>query len=61
MRLARQGSGETRVDKASRAVKPGDTLTFAIDGRLFSVTVQGLGARRGPASEARGLYCDAAH
>jgi ribosome-associated heat shock protein Hsp15 len=59
VRLARQGAAEVRVDKASRAVRPGDSLVFAIGGRLFAITVQGLGERRGPASEARELYCEA--
>ena len=48
-----------RVDKPSRAVRPGDTLVFAIGGRLHAIEVQGLGERRGPASEARELYCEA--
>ena len=61
VRLARQGAPESRVDKASRTVRPGDGLVFAIGGRLIAVTVQDLGDRRGPASEARALYCEAAH
>ncbi len=61
VRLTRPGAGEARVDKASRTVRPGDTLVFAVGGRLFSVTVRALGARRGPADEAQTLYCDAAH
>jgi ribosomal 50S subunit-recycling heat shock protein len=60
VRLTRPGTPEMRVDKASRAVRPGDGLVFAIGGRLFSITVQALGERRGPATEARTLYCDAA-
>jgi ribosomal 50S subunit-recycling heat shock protein len=59
VRLTRHGSAEVRVDKPSRAVRPGDDLVFAIGGRLFAITVQALGERRGPASEARGLYCEA--
>jgi ribosome-associated heat shock protein Hsp15 len=59
VRLTRQGSTEMRVDKASRTVRPGDGLVFAIGGRLFAITVQGIGDRRGPASEARELYCEA--
>ena len=59
MRLTRPGSPEVRVDKASRTVRPGDDLVFAIGGRLFAITVQGTGERRGPAAEARQLYCDA--
>ena len=59
VRLTRNGSAEARVDKASRTVRPGDHLVFAIGGRLFAITVQGIGERRGPASEARELYSDA--
>ena len=59
VRLTRHGAPEVRVDKPSRAVRPGDNLVFAIGGRLHAITVQGLGERRGPASEARELYCEA--
>lgn len=55
IRLARNGV-QTRLDKASRTVRPGDELVFAIAGRLTAVRVVSLGERRGPASEARGLY-----
>ena len=60
VRLTRHGTPEVRIDKASRMVRPGDNLVFAIGGRLFAITVQALGERRGPATEARALYCDAA-
>jgi ribosome-associated heat shock protein Hsp15 len=60
VRLTRHGAPEVRVDKASRTVRPGDDLVFAIGGRLFAITVQTLGERRGPATEARAFYCDAA-
>lgn len=55
VRLTRAGQ-ETRLDKPSRAVKVGDQLVFALGGRLIAVTVEGLGERRGPATEARSLY-----
>ena len=55
VRLTRLGH-ETRLEKSSRAVKVGDTLVFAMGGRLIAVTVEGLGERRGPPVEARGLY-----
>jgi ribosome-associated heat shock protein Hsp15 len=55
VRLGRLGA-ETRLDKPSRTVKPGDRLVFALSGRLIDVRVLGLGERRGPAPEARGLY-----
>jgi ribosomal 50S subunit-recycling heat shock protein len=61
VRLTRQGAAEMRVDKASRTVRPGDGLVFAIGGRLIAVTVQALGERRGPTGEARALYCEADH
>jgi ribosome-associated heat shock protein Hsp15 len=34
----------------------GDTLVFAMGGRLVELTVEGIGERRGPAEEARALY-----
>ena len=55
VRLTRSGQ-ESRLDKASRVVKVGDTLVFAVGGRLVAVAVAGLGERRGPPAEARGLY-----
>lgn len=55
VRLAR-GGAETRLDKPSRAVKVGDGLVFALGGRLVAVKVEAVGERRGPASEAQGLY-----
>ena len=57
VRLVRSGM-ESRIDKASRPVKPGDVLIFALSGRLFTIRVLGLGERRGPAPEARLLYED---
>jgi ribosomal 50S subunit-recycling heat shock protein len=57
IRMTRAGQ-ETRLDKPSRTVKAGDGLVFAIGGRLFCVTVEAMGERRGPASEARLLYSD---
>jgi ribosomal 50S subunit-recycling heat shock protein len=47
---------ETRLDKPSRTVRPGDALVFALGGRVTSIVVEALGERRGPASEARTLY-----
>jgi len=55
VRLTRSGQ-ETRLEKSSRPVKVGDQLVFAVGGRLIAVTVEGLGERRGPATEARALY-----
>lgn len=55
VRLTRAGA-ETRIDKCARPVKVGDHLVFAIGGKLIAVAVEGLGERRGPPAEARGLY-----
>jgi ribosomal 50S subunit-recycling heat shock protein len=55
VRLTRSGH-EVRLEKCSRPVKVGDQLVFAVGGRLIAVVVEGLGERRGPASEARALY-----
>ena len=48
----------TRVSKPSHAVKPGVTLTFAQARQVRVITVDALATRRGPASEAQGLYTD---
>jgi ribosomal 50S subunit-recycling heat shock protein len=37
-------------------LKPGDDVIFALGGRLVAVKVEATGERRGPATEARGLY-----
>jgi ribosome-associated heat shock protein Hsp15 len=55
VRMTRAGQ-QSRLDKASRMVRPGDELVFAFGGRLTAVRVQALGFRRGPPDEARGLY-----
>ena len=55
IRLLRGGS-ETRLDKASRTIRPGDGLVFALGGRVTALQVAAVGERRGPASEARSLY-----
>lgn len=55
LRLSRAGA-ETRVDKSSRTVRPGDGLVFALGGRVIAVSVVAIGERRGPAAEARALY-----
>lgn len=57
IRLTHNGS-QTRVDKPSRSVHVGDTLVFALGGRLTELRVEALGERRGPAEEARALYSD---
>jgi ribosomal 50S subunit-recycling heat shock protein len=55
VRLTRAGQ-ESRIDKAARPVKVGDTLVFAVGGRLTAVRVEAMGERRGPPAEARTLY-----
>jgi ribosome-associated heat shock protein Hsp15 len=52
----RRGGESGRIDKASRTVRVGDELTFAIANRVIAVRVLALGARRGPAVEAQSLY-----
>lgn len=46
-----------RIDKGY-TLKPGDVLTFAQGPKLRTVRVTALGTRRGPPSEAAGLYED---
>ena len=55
VRLTR-GGARNSVDKPSRAVRCGDVLTFAQGQKWIAVRVEALGARRGPAVEARALY-----
>jgi ribosomal 50S subunit-recycling heat shock protein len=56
-RLRRTRLGvEQRLDKASRSVRPGDVLVFALGGRVWTMQVTALGVRRGPPQEARALY-----
>ena len=56
VRLTHPGHPEHRLNKASRQLKVGDQLVFALGGRLIAVTVVAMGERRGPAEEARALY-----
>ena len=55
VRLTRSGQ-ESRLDKPARPVKVGDSLVFALGGRLTAVRVEAIGERRGPPAEARTLY-----
>ncbi|MFZ4165503.1 RNA-binding S4 domain-containing protein [Brevundimonas sp. NPDC058933] len=55
IRLTHHGV-QTRLDKPSRNVHPGDDLLFAQGGRLIAVRVLQLGERRGPPEQARALY-----
>lgn len=55
IRLFRAGV-ESRLDKPSRSVRPGDELIFALSGRVRAVRIAAMGVRRGSAAEARSLY-----
>jgi ribosome-associated heat shock protein Hsp15 len=55
VRLTHRGV-QTRLDKASRSVHVGDSMMFALGGRLVDLTIVALGERRGSAGEARLLY-----
>ena len=55
VRLERFGA-VVRVEKASQAVKPGDRLIFALGTHLIDIDILDAGERRGPATEAQGLY-----
>lgn len=55
IRLTHNGV-QTRLDKPSRSVHPGDEVLFAQAGRLIAVRVMQMGDRRGPAQEAHALY-----
>ncbi len=55
VRLTRAGA-ESRLDKCARPVRVGDHLVFAAAGKLTAIRVEALGDRRGPPTEARGLY-----
>ncbi|HVY86713.1 MAG TPA: S4 domain-containing protein [Caulobacterales bacterium] len=57
VRLMRGGMSRA-LDKPATPVAPGDVLGFPLRGELKLVRIEALGARRGPAAEARALYCD---
>ena len=48
----------TVVSKAHQPLRIGDVLTFPLGPHIRVIRVSGLGTRRGPAIEARGLYED---
>ncbi|MEE1610668.1 RNA-binding S4 domain-containing protein [Microvirga sp. CF3016] len=45
-----------RTDNAAKAVAVGDVVTVALPRTTLVVRIEALGARRGPATEARQLY-----
>jgi ribosome-associated heat shock protein Hsp15 len=47
-----------KIDKPSTVVKPGDVLTLVIGPAVRSLEIVAIGARRGPAAEARLLFHD---
>jgi ribosome-associated heat shock protein Hsp15 len=54
-------AGKVRVNRAragkpSQLLRPGEVVTIALHGRVLVLKVLAAGERRGPASEARGLY-----
>lgn len=55
VRLIRNGAG-IRLDKPGRTVRPGDGLLIALGEKSLAVRIESMGARRGPAPEARALY-----
>lgn len=51
-----RGGVVSRLDKPSRAVRPGDELVFVLSARVRAVRVLAIGERRGPPSAARALF-----
>ena len=47
-----------RTTKPSQMVRIGDVLTIAVGPRIRVLEVAAIGSRRGPATEAQGLYID---
>lgn len=47
-----------RTDRTDHKVGAGDVLTMSLHGRILVWRILDAGARRGPASEAQGLYED---
>jgi ribosome-associated heat shock protein Hsp15 len=47
-----------RLEKPSTEVETGDALMLPQRGRLVTIRVEGIGARRGPPAEARMLYSE---
>ena len=54
--LISRGGGVSPLDKPSRMVRPGDGLVLTFGDRRAALRIEALGARRGPAPEARALY-----
>ncbi|HEY4926718.1 MAG TPA: RNA-binding S4 domain-containing protein [Roseiarcus sp.] len=56
VRLSR-GGARIRLDKPGHNVRCGDGLVIVLGERQIALRVEALGARRGPAPEAKALYC----
>ena len=52
----KRGASRLALDKPSRLVRVGDVVTFPQGARFISLRIEALGARRGPAAEARLLF-----
>jgi len=48
------------IDRAHAAIRPGNVLSFALNGRVRVIRVELLPTRRGPPPEARACYADLA-
>ncbi len=59
VRVVRDGASRV-LDKASAEIAVGDAVLLPLRGVVRAVRVQQLGARRGPAEEARRLYSELA-
>ena len=62
-RLVEEGHvrvNSVRIEQSSKAVKPGDVVTVALEHDVRVMRVVSAGERRGPASEACLLYIDLA-
>lgn len=52
----RRGALNQRVERPGFRLRVDDVLVFMIGERLHTVRIRALGTRRGPATEAQGLY-----
>ncbi|MGD9966275.1 MAG: S4 domain-containing protein [Hyphomonadaceae bacterium] len=57
VRLVHEGAPR-RLEKPSTEIEPGDALMVPLRGKLLAIRIEALGARRGPAAEARTLYSE---
>ena len=58
-RLVTEGQiriNRVKIGKPGKDVSPGDVITAAVHGQIRVLRVLAIGARRGPALEAQGLY-----